>query len=152
MLTWATFWISDFEEGGAAELGGGALGLGIVTAAKYLGPRDSPGVRLASRRCNMFGGDPRRVPDRRAATELPLPTYTCSSKRCRRVLCRTCGDGSCGPLQVGMVVVVGDGIRVTDPEWVTWSSQLTSAVVLGLAPFGSLNSAGRHLWHIQRAQ
>ena len=25
MLTWATFWISDFEEGGAAELGGGAL-------------------------------------------------------------------------------------------------------------------------------
>ena len=29
LLTWATFWISDFEEGGAAELGGGALGLGI---------------------------------------------------------------------------------------------------------------------------
>ena len=28
LLTWATFWISDFEEGGAAELGGGALGLG----------------------------------------------------------------------------------------------------------------------------
>ena len=24
LLTWATFWISDFEEGGAAELGGGA--------------------------------------------------------------------------------------------------------------------------------
>ena len=22
LLTWATFWISDFEEGGAAELGG----------------------------------------------------------------------------------------------------------------------------------
>ena len=30
-----------------------------------------------------------------------------------------------------MVVVVGDGIRVTDPQWVTWSSQLPSAVALG---------------------
>ena len=30
-----------------------------------------------------------------------------------------------------MVLVLGDGIRVTDPEWVTWSNQLTSAVALG---------------------
>lgn len=40
-------------------------------------------------------------------------------------------DGTCGPLQVGMVLVLGEGIRVTDPQWVTWSSQLTSAVAMG---------------------
>lgn len=32
-----------------------------------------------------------------------------------------------------MVLVLGEGIRVTDPQWVTWSSQLTSAVAMGPA-------------------
>ena len=30
-----------------------------------------------------------------------------------------------------MVLVLGEGIRVTDPQWVTWSSQLPSAVAMG---------------------
>ena len=36
MLTWATFWISDFEEGGAAELGGGAGIHGLEPLGKWL--------------------------------------------------------------------------------------------------------------------
>ena len=46
LLTWATFWISDFEEGGAAELGGGAL----CPGAPHYGV--SPGGVFAA--CNQF--------------------------------------------------------------------------------------------------
>jgi apocytochrome f len=60
-----------------------------------------------------------------AATEAHIAVPT------KRTNAQIRSDGSCGPLQVGMVVVIGDGIRVTDPQWVTWSSQLASAVALG---------------------
>ena len=49
LLTWATFWISDFEEGGAAELGGGALGRRLRWDSK-----SSP--HLVSWRSEPFGG------------------------------------------------------------------------------------------------
>jgi len=64
-----------------------------------------------------------------AATEghLGLPT--------KRTNAQIQGDGSCGPLRGGMVLVLGEGIRVTDPQWVTWSSQLTSAVAMGPASY-----------------
>ena len=47
LLTWATFWISDFEEGGAAELGGGALVVGSVGTA--------------SRHCTLSAGEVSRL-------------------------------------------------------------------------------------------
>ncbi len=43
-------------------------------------------------------------------------------------------DGSVGPLQVGMVLVQGEGIRVGSEEWTSWSSTLNSAAVLGPVP------------------
>lgn len=44
-----------------------------------------------------------------AATEAHIAVPT------KRTNAQIRSDGSCGPLQVGMVVVIGDGIRVADP-------------------------------------
>ena len=50
-------------------------------------------------------------------------------------------DGSVGPLQVGMVLVQGDGIRVVGDAWTEWSSMMPSAVAMG--PVASRSNAAQ---------
>jgi apocytochrome f len=50
-------------------------------------------------------------------------------------------DGTIGPLQVGMVLVVGEGITIQSPGWLDWSATLAGALVLG--PSSSRSTAGQ---------
>ena len=40
-------------------------------------------------------------------------------------------DGSIGPLQVGMALVLGEGIQVQEDLWSSWSNEVSSSVALG---------------------
>ena len=40
-------------------------------------------------------------------------------------------DGSIGPQQVGMALVLGEGIHVPEGLWSSWSDEVTSSVALG---------------------
>ena len=48
---------------------------------------------------------------------------------------QTRSDGSVGPLQVGLVLVLGEGIQVTSGSWTSWST--TETVSLALGPLAS---------------
>jgi hypothetical protein len=45
-----------------------------------------------------------------------------------------------------MVLVLGEGIRVTDSQWVTWSSQLASAVATVSLTLDELSVGTRSLY------
>jgi hypothetical protein len=47
-------------------------------------------------------------------------------------------DGT-GPLQVGMVLVVGEGITIQSPGWLDWSATLAGALVLVPSSFRSVH-------------